>query len=96
MIKITRIKVDPVNVYDITVPETECFFANDILVHNCAEITLPNSPFESIDDEGEFKLYLDDGREIKLPGQHRVLLSDGTLKKVRELTQDDDINNLLI
>jgi ribonucleoside-diphosphate reductase alpha chain len=62
----------------------------------CAEITLPNSPFESIDDEGEFKLYLDDGREIKLPGQHRVLLADGDLKKVRDLTEADDITNLLI
>jgi ribonucleoside-diphosphate reductase alpha chain len=62
----------------------------------CAEITLPNSPFESIDDEGEFKLYLDDGQEITLPGQHRVLLSDDTTKKVRELTEHDDIKNLLI
>jgi ribonucleoside-diphosphate reductase alpha chain len=62
----------------------------------CAEITLPNSPFESIDDEGEFKLYLDDGQEIILPGQHRVLLADNTTKKVRELTEHDDIKNLLI
>jgi ribonucleoside-diphosphate reductase alpha chain len=62
----------------------------------CAEITLPNSPFESIDDEGEFKLYLDDGQEIILPGQHRVLLVDNTMKKVRELTEHDDIKNLLI
>lgn len=30
-----------VPVYDVTVPETECFFANGILVHNCSEITLP-------------------------------------------------------
>jgi hypothetical protein len=62
----------------------------------CAEITLPNSPFESIDDEGEFKLYLDDGQEITLPGQHCVLLADDTTKKVRELTDHDDIKNLLI
>lgn len=62
----------------------------------CAEITLPNSPFESLDDEGEFKITLDDAREITLPGQHKVLLKDGSLRKVRELTEDDDIMNLLI
>lgn len=31
---------DDVDVYDITVPETECFYANGILVHNCTEISL--------------------------------------------------------
>lgn len=31
------------SVYDITVPETECFFANDILIHNCIEIELSTS-----------------------------------------------------
>lgn len=44
MIKIRKIKVEPTDVYDITVPETECFFANDILVHNCAEIALSTRP----------------------------------------------------
>lgn len=33
-------------VYDITVEKTENFFANNILVHNCAEITLYSSPTE--------------------------------------------------
>lgn len=51
MIKIRRIIVEPTNVYDITVPETECFFANDMLVHNCQEITLPTRPFQRIEDE---------------------------------------------
>ena len=32
-----------VPVFDITVPETKSFFANDILVHNCSEITLMTS-----------------------------------------------------
>jgi len=96
MITINRITVDPTDVYDITVPETECFFANDILVHNCAEIVLPNVPFKSLDDEGEFKLTLDTGKEIMLPGQHHVLLANGTMKKVRELTGDDEIENLLV
>jgi len=50
MLKIRRINVEPTDVYDITVPETECFFANDILVHNCQEILLPTKPFQRIDD----------------------------------------------
>lgn len=32
------------DVYDLTVPETSCFYANDVLVHNCAEISL--EPFQ--------------------------------------------------
>lgn len=40
MLKISRIKIEEEPVYDITVPETSSFFANDILVHNCAEIVL--------------------------------------------------------
>jgi ribonucleoside-diphosphate reductase alpha chain len=40
MLKIRKIKIEPTPVFDITVPETECFFANDILVHNCSEIQL--------------------------------------------------------
>ena len=48
MIKIKTITVDPTNVYDITVPDTSCFFANDILVHNCAEITLPTKPLDTL------------------------------------------------
>lgn len=44
MLRIKKIVVEPTDVYDITVPETECFFANNILVHNCAEIDLPTVP----------------------------------------------------
>ena len=62
----------------------------------CLEINLPTVPFKSLDDEGEFKLTLDSGREVTLSGQHKVLLSSGCLKKVRELTEDDDIQDLLI
>jgi len=50
MIKIRKIIVEATKVYDITVPETECFFANDMLVHNC-EILLPTEPFKRLDDE---------------------------------------------
>lgn len=47
-IKIEKIEyAEEIPVYDITVPETSSFFANDILVHNCAEIALPSSVDET-------------------------------------------------
>jgi ribonucleoside-diphosphate reductase alpha chain len=49
MIKIRKINVEPTDVYDISVPETQCFFADNILVHNC-EILLPTKPFKRLDD----------------------------------------------
>jgi ribonucleoside-diphosphate reductase alpha chain len=42
---------EEIPVYDITVEGTHNFFANDILVHNCQEITLPVFPLQHIDDE---------------------------------------------
>jgi len=51
MLKIKRIQVEPTDVYDITVPNTECFFANNILIHNCQEILLPTKPFQRIEDQ---------------------------------------------
>ena len=59
-------------------------------------ILLPTVPFKSLDDEGEFKLTLDTGKEITLPGQHKVLLANGEKKTVRELTEEDDIQDLMI
>lgn len=50
MIKIRKIQVKPTDVYDITVEDTHCFFANNILVHNC-EILLPTRSFKRLDDE---------------------------------------------
>jgi ribonucleoside-diphosphate reductase alpha chain len=50
MIKIRKITVEPTDVFDISVPETECFFADNILVHNC-EILLPTKSFKRLDDE---------------------------------------------
>ena len=44
--------VEPTDVYDITVPETSSFVANNIVVHNCLEITLPTKPLSHIFDEG--------------------------------------------
>jgi hypothetical protein len=95
MIKIRKTIVEPTNVFDITVPSTSCFFANNILVHNC-EILLPTVPFDSLDDEGKFELQLDNGTFLTLNGQHKVLLKDGNTKKVRELTEQDDIENMLV
>lgn len=43
MIKIKKIKVNSTPVYDLTVPSTSNFYANNILVHNCVEITLPTN-----------------------------------------------------
>lgn len=62
----------------------------------CQEILLPTRPFQRIEDEGTFKLTLDDGQEVTLKGEHKVLLTDGTRKKVRELTEEDDIKDLLV
>lgn len=56
MLKIEYLE-EEIPVYDITVEGTHNFFANDILVHNCQEITLPTKPINHIDDEnGEIAL----------------------------------------
>jgi len=61
----------------------------------CSEILLPTRPFQRLEDEGMFKLTLDNGQVVEMKGEHKVLLKDGTRKKVRELTEDDDIEHLL-
>lgn len=44
MLKIRKIQLaERIPVYDITVPETECFYANKVLVHNCTEIFEPTN-----------------------------------------------------
>ena len=41
IIKVAQVfQVSPQNVYDITVQDNHNFFANDILIHNCSQITL--------------------------------------------------------
>jgi ribonucleotide reductase alpha subunit len=50
-LKFHKIQVELTDVYDITVPETSAFVANNLVVHNCAEITLPTLPLQSIEDE---------------------------------------------
>jgi len=56
MLKIEYLE-EEIPVYDITVEGTHNFFANNILVHNCQEITLPTKPIQHIDDpDGEIAL----------------------------------------
>jgi|AntAceMinimDraft_13_1070369.scaffolds.fasta_scaffold06983_3 hypothetical protein len=56
MLKITRQNKREA-VYDITVSDNENFFANGILVHNCAEIDLPTKPLNDLNDpDGEISL----------------------------------------
>ena len=56
MLKIEYLE-EEIPVYDITVEGTHNFFANNILVHNCQEITLPTKPIQHIDDpNGEIAL----------------------------------------
>jgi ribonucleoside-diphosphate reductase alpha chain len=63
------------DVYDITVADNENFYANDILVHNCTEITLPVRPMGSTktvthtvgleDLQSSVAAWVHDGGEIK-------------------------------
>jgi ribonucleoside-diphosphate reductase alpha chain len=56
MLKIEYLE-EEIPVYDITVEGTHNFFANDVLVHNCQEITIPTVPIQHIDSiEGEIAL----------------------------------------
>ena len=49
MLKIKKL-VDREAVYDITVEDNNNFYANNILVHNCAEIDLPTKPLNDLND----------------------------------------------
>ena len=49
MLKITTIE-EPQAVYDLTVENNENFFANGVLIHNCAEIDLPTRPLNDLND----------------------------------------------
>lgn len=48
---VTRISSGPVRVYDIQVEENHCFFANDVLVHNCLLIDDPVKSAEEADSQ---------------------------------------------
>lgn len=48
---------ESIPVYDLTVDGVHCFYADGILVHNCAEIDLPTKPLNNVEDEsGEIAL----------------------------------------
>jgi len=49
MLKIKKINKKE-DVYDLTIEDNHNFYANNILVHNCQEITLPVKPLNSIYD----------------------------------------------
>jgi len=55
---------DCIDVYDITVADNHNFFANDILVHNCAEVTIPTAGFRSVEEL--YKPYEEGSGEIGL------------------------------
>jgi ribonucleoside-diphosphate reductase alpha chain len=88
MLKIKKIQ-EKYDVYDIQVPETSCFFANNILIHNCeiyqatdeqttAICTLSSLVLKNFIEDGKFnytKLYVE------------------TRKIVRALNKVIDINN---
>ena len=76
MIKIKKI-TDRQDVYDIQVPETSCFYANNILVHNCeiyqftdekttAICTLSSMVLKNFIKDGKFdyKLLIDETRKV--------------------------------
>jgi len=73
---------EEIPVYDITVEGTQNFFANDILVHNCQEITLPTDPINHIDDiSGEIAL---------------CILSAINVGKIRELEDLEELCDLAV
>lgn len=76
MIKIERIN-SKIPVYDINVEKNHNFYANDVLVHNCQEITLPTEPFYDINDN--------DRGEIALCVLGAINL--GTIKSLDELEE---------
>lgn len=67
---------EEIPVYDITVEGTHNFFANDILVHNCVEVTLPVHPIQTLEDEAsEISLCILGGLNV------------GTIKSDKELEE---------
>ena len=69
MLKIEIIELDEeIDVYDLSVPDTESFYANGILVHNCNEIMLPDNEDESFvcDLSSVNLLYYDEWKDTDL------------------------------
>lgn len=93
------------DVYDITVEDNHNFYANDILVHNCLEITLPTKPFINTIEDGyttEYIIAKDEKAKAKLeklvatykfvPRKYEGKL----FKRVTDATQiKDNIDNVI-
>ena len=76
MLTIEHYLDEEIPVYDITVEGTHNFYANDILVHNCVEVTLPVHPIQTLEDEmGEISLCILGGLNV------------GTIKNDKELEE---------
>jgi len=82
MLKIEYLE-EEIPVYDITVEGTHNFFANNILVHNCMEITEPTTPIQHIDD--------DDSEEIAT-----CILSAINVGKVKDDEEFEELCDLTV
>ena len=92
------------DVYDIKVLDTECFFANGILVHNCVEIALPTAGFnsvkelyESYDESLNFIEFKDEKRKLHhLYSWDRVNTSRGRLLakdlRLKDVITDESVS----
>lgn len=65
---------DVEDVYDITVEDNHNFFANGILVHNCAEIALPTKGYDSVKEL--YESYQEGNGEIGLCNIGGIIVSN--------------------
>ena len=88
MIKITKLNKKE-DVYDIQVPETSCFYANNILVHNCEIFQVTNEETTAICTLSSMviKNFIQGGKF-----NHELLFQE-VRKVVRSLNKVIDINN---
>ena len=98
---VVAIKIDIIEktpVYDIKVLGTECFFANNILCHNCVEIALPTSGYNSVEElyqpyneDLNFIKFKDDTKRVhQLYSFKKVNTSRGLLD-AKDLRIDDNV-----
>lgn len=78
-LRIERVTVDNIPVYDITVKGNHNFYANNILAHNCHEILLPTKPFERIESTRRvIKIRKDQSAEF----EKQFRRSNSTIKRI--------------
>jgi len=78
---------DEIEVYDITVEDNHNFYANDILIHNCTEISQVTKPAEY-----GIKVTFESGKYIVYGNEENInVLVDGKTytKKAKRLTSED-------